>query len=314
MFTGSNQRFHLILDFGGTIVKNNTIPLFDYLRSDQESTTYSTFAEPYMNDHEQHIQNYRPVKANRTFLYQEYEYLDSLTFVERASIKRIDASNWLKGLRWSNSNLSVFQQAAYQIDAVVAIQWRFGFLELVQAVWQNNGIVDILSVNWSGNFIRSLLRHEFLDKIDVDRLRIYANEINPSGTGRISRIESINGDQLKIFWPEPGSTAYDKSKGLWTQGDKVEVMRSIARGSETGRMMTVYVGDSKTDLGCIMEADLGICMRHDNDPSEEAIDLIEVLDRLHTKQTSIDRFSKGDTCSENSVGVVWFANDFSFIH
>lgn len=55
-------------------------------------------------------------------------------------------------------------------------------------------------------------------------------------------------------------------RGIWTARDKLEVMEEIRQnsngdGGEDGEnAFTVYVGDSPTDLGCLLRADVGIVM------------------------------------------------------
>ena len=112
------------------------------------------------------------------------------------------------------------------------------------------------------------------------------------------------------FWPIPGTAAYEQSKGIWTRGDKIAVMRSVTEGSRSSGIMVVYVGDSSTDLGCIMEADLGVCMRDENGMSEEAMGLKEVLDRVGIRQRSFDGFEMEDGCLEDGDRGVWVASDF----
>ena len=308
------QRFHLILDFDGTIIKNNTIPWLDYLRQDQEDIGYSSFLDPYLKDYTEHVSNYQPSQDKRITLQQEHDYLDSLGNVERRSIERIESSGWLRGLKWTPEDNSNFDKAVSHIRHNESMIWRTGFADLVKTIWRFNGIVDILSVNWSGNFIRAMLRQEFGKAVDIDGIGIYSNEIDPSGTGHLSRIKWKNQDHFVNHWLRESDQEDEDSRGIWTAQDKALVMQAISATSKANDMIIVYVGDSKTDLRSIVEADVGVCVEDDMDPTTEKISLKEVFERL-----AIDRVPMKNSLCVNRKRlrdqgrIVYYAQDFDEI-
>ena len=308
----NTKKFHLILDFDGTIIKNNTIPLLDYLRQDQNDISYGSFLDPYLRDYTEHIKNYQPSQEKRVTLQQEYDYLDSLGSVEKRSIERIESSGWLKGLKWTPEENSAFDTAVSHIGHNETLVWRTSFADLVKTIWQSHGMVDILSVNWSGNFIRALLRHEFGGAIDIDRIGLYSNEIDPSGTGRFSRVKWKSQDHFVNHWLRDSDHEDEDSRGIWTAQDKALVMRAVTATSKANNMITIYVGDSKTDLRSIMEADIGVCIEDNIDPTAEQVSLKEVFDRLAIDRIPIgNSLYVGEKRSKDQDQLVYHAQDFN---
>ncbi|KAL8871545.1 MAG: hypothetical protein Q9174_002648 [Haloplaca sp. 1 TL-2023] len=104
--------------------------------------------------------------------------------------------------------------------------------------------------------------------VDINDIDIRANEIVGGKSGRMNR-----------YFEEAGRRG---EGGLWTSGDKRAVMDEVVVEGERG--MVVYVGDSVTDLECLIGADVGICVRDVDEDGEgmgsEQRGLEETLGRL----------------------------------
>lgn len=155
------------------------------------------------------------------------------------------------------------------------LQLQEGASELLRVF---RGHWSIVSVGWSGLFIRKALESR---GVDLERTRkdveIRANEVEFDeqglGTGRLSKHK---GNQTGI------RIARDKQREMlamveeWRSSEEANeddfVVVSEARrmpwhfnGLSWGTLLTLafppqYVGDSETDLLCMLEADLGIIM------------------------------------------------------
>lgn len=182
------------------------------------------------------------------------------------------------------------------------------------------GKVSVVSVGWSARFIRGCLLRAAAMRGDGGRvgemvrgLEIVANEIEG--------LEGEGGSRgmLSRWFREDGG-------GIWTAGDKGRVVRwLIAEGNDEGtgrgRMRTVYVGDSVTDLECLLLVDVGICVRDEPLQSGQGA-LREVLERVGVRCRWIGEMEHehtgwGNQRVESGNGErekgLWWARDFEEI-
>jgi hypothetical protein len=136
--------------------------------------------------------------------------------------------------------------------------------------------VGVVSVNWSGQFIQGVVGAG-CERRGVDMV-VLSNWVERSegaveGPGEIGK--------------EP----------LVTAGDKLRAMRSYTGDYGTEGEEVVYVGDSPTDLACLMEADLGVVMADDGESK-----LLATLKRIGFEVPHV-----GETREESHL--VW-ARDF----
>lgn len=206
--------------------------------------------------------------------------------------------------------------------------------EGVQEGVEGKGKVGVVSVGWSGRFIRgSLLRavsaggaggggEEVGDgegRKMVGEMEIVANEIE--------RLDDADGSQGML------SRWFDgvEGGGVWTAGDKGRVVRRLVAedcveerkgGEGRERTRTVYVGDSVTDLECLMLVDVGICIR--DEPLQSGQEALrETLGRIGVECRWIggmqhERVGHSDRGLESGSGGgmkgLWWARDFEEIH
>ena len=198
------------------------------------------------------------------------------------------------------------------------------------------GRVDVVSVNWSGRWIREVLRaglggtfsgredwnregrrgeESRVEEVDelLKEMRVMSNEIDPAESGRLSRTKGVVGGEYEVYWPrEEDVGGLEDGKGLWTAEHKVEVMRDVLDQlyGKNGGCRSVYVGDSATDLMCLMEADVGICIRDEKGSSEQR-ELAGVLDRVGVVCSHIEEYCLSEKNGEGEgKKTLWWARDF----
>ncbi|KAK5072109.1 hypothetical protein LTS08_000795 [Lithohypha guttulata] len=284
---------HLILDFDGTLTKKDTMHIVaeaGYSRQRKlhrmpPPQPWNEIVEAYMADFQKHSDSYTPKVSERTSIAQEVAWLNSLELIEKASIARALQAGIFEDVRCSD--ISKVVQAALKEDRV---QLRNGWRELCSSVWHRNrqcrstgGSLSVLSVNWSTSFIQQVLDVSMQatspeqgahDSTWLSNLRIYANEL-PSIVQETTdtRSEKIEHQEIR------------------TSGDKVKVLRDIASRSKDhqglSNALVLYVGDSSTDLECLLAADIGICIR-DQPIGSGQKDLANVCSRLGIDVQSLD--------------------------
>lgn len=289
----------LLLDWDSTLTTTSTLPLIaslstlphHHLHPALPSLTHS-----YLRDLQTHDEKYVPQRTERTSVELELRYLDSLRGVERASIERVEASGIFKGVMMGDGG--EIEKVIRDVVERGDVQLRKGWRELCGRVQSRNGgkgKVGIVSVAWSRAFIRDVMRAHYCNDdghraeegtrssrkkatLNLTALDIRANEILPDGSGRLDRVFGDEG-------------------GIWTASDKKRIMDDIiltsppppspTSPSPPPRTKTIYIGDSPTDLSCLLAADIGICIRGDDDddvpkhaqPSEQK-SLSETLARI----------------------------------
>lgn len=210
--------------------------------------------------------------------------------MERESYERVEGSGVFKNVRAED-----MLQGAEAAVKGGQLRMRDGWTRVMGMARRRGddgrgGKVGVVSVGWSGEFIRGCLRTALVElleasesgergqgvesEVDIKDIVIRANEILGGEEGKMSRYFEENGR---------GGTG-----GVWTARDKRRVMMEMLLRREQGRRerdgsMAVYVGDSPTDLECLLAADVGICMREEGEMSGEQRALEETLQRTGTE-------------------------------
>lgn len=225
----------IVLDFDGTITTRDTITtLAEYaISKNGGAADWANIVEAYPLDHERYAAEYSPRAADRTTAEAELTFLSSLREVELASLNRVQDSGLFRAL--SPADFSRFGEEAVESGVV---QTRRGFRELTA---RPPGRLAVLSVNWSADFIRGCCGGGGSTGRELD---VFANAIGFPG-GRIVR--AVPGGE------EP----------LLTARDKYAALEVVARLWDKGVEELVYVGDSVTDLECLL-ASKGIVITDDD--------------------------------------------------
>lgn len=234
--SAARRPMNLFLDFDGTIALNDTLTAlattaYDSARPEELAAKnippWSYFGDVYMQEYDAYSAGYPP----RGSLKQEVRFRASegLREVESRSYERVRDSgvfNYVKE--------EVFAQYA------AAVALRPGLKRMLEVCKKERIPVRIVSVNWSPKWIRRVLEAG-VGKGLVDDVEIYCSEIIP-----------------EEILP---SHSRDRPTRLHTGGDKVEL---VARVMGKTKGMIIFVGDSKSDLPPLVQADFGIVTAGDS--------------------------------------------------
>lgn len=280
----TSHTISLILDFDGTLTKKDTLEIVaeaGYGRQGKSSTPlqprpWTEIVEAYMSDFKAHVDSYVPQATRRNTVHEEIAWLDSLRPIEQASFERV-----IQAGVFDQVNTEDIEHAAKHAVEKGTVELRRGWADLFATIDKHNTDVpqkkrpdppiQIVSVNWSAFFIRQTLRETIRKDRDINNeqikswcegIPIYANEL-PS---------LVNQGAFMGRLPKPGVKAASDHPKVQTSADKVAIlndlrMRAQSRtdGIESGqrpiRPMYLYIGDSTTDIECLISADIGICIR-----------------------------------------------------
>jgi len=349
---------HLLLDWDSTLTTHDTLSLVAAIGyTNHENNPKSTplppwtkISEAYSADFKRHEENYRPRREERRNLQEELRWLESLRGVERASVERVERTGVFRAVRGCD-----VESAARAAVVGGGVRLRPGWARLLELVEEGGGMSAVVSVNWSARFVRACLEYACeLEKTGEERegaravvmgMKVMANEIEgldtvEGGSGRLSRyLEDEGGiwtaeDKGRVVRELIGEEIFpvegerNKEQGLSTDRSGDE---SFACGSEDTAVgtpeapsrryaQTVYVGDSVTDLECLMLVDVGICVRDEPLGSGQGA-LKEVLERLGVECKWIGEV--GDlrrncsglaALSNGTKHGLWWARNFEEIH
>lgn len=330
----------LFLDWDGTLTTHSTLPLIASITTQSSTSPYPSpsdipntttprhhhhhhhhphplltpLSQAYARSLAAHAATYAPAPPQRTTVAQELAYLDALRPTERASIERVEASGIFRRVTARDVDL-----AAVAAVRDGAVRLRAGVWSMLGGVQGVGGRVAVVSVAWSGRFVRGVLGAACKGYggqgeegegagVRVGDVQVRANEIEGGGEGRLDR----------VFGAEEG--------GIWTAGDKERVMDDVVAEAAAGgdcpsslrgalkTPRTVYIGDSPTDLACLLKADVGICIR-DAAMSAEQRELQGTLERVGVRCLHVGGFERGREGGEEEEEAgagkgLWWARDF----
>ena len=188
-------------------------------------------------------------------------------------------------------------------------------MEGVEGEGEGAGEVGIVSVNWSREWVRGCVVAAAAAAVEtedgteskkkgwnVQSLRVIANEIEG-----LDHFEGSTGGLGRYFGSEDEG-------GIWTSGDKLRVVKTLLseqRPRRQGGGLSVYVGDSVTDLEALLEVDVGICMR-DEEMGSGQRELKEYLERVAVGCWWVGEW-EWEGRPEKDMGL-WWARDFQEIY
>lgn len=282
-------------DWDGTLTLKSSLPAIAAIGYSKNAGRpifpWSHFAISYSDDYERLAAQRKLDKDSIASLKTFYEWQESLVTIERASIERIEKAGLFAGLTENN-----IAHAAAQFNVDNSVALRKGLLPLIARLGHDGNVPTILSINWSSLFIRETLlcnAMDFQEKTLLGTLPIRSNDIELESTGNLSRA-----------FPE-------QDRGIWTAKDKLRIMKSEFE-TTAERPACVYVGDDMLDLPCLLEADVGICIR-DECLSAEQQRLAEVLEEFGIECYPIWDWHEDVFAEKTSKRRLWWAADFDQI-
>jgi len=300
----------LLLDFDGTITQNDTIGILAELairRSPDPDCTralWEGIVNDYISDHEAHVKGYVPRAEDRKWLSQEFAFLESLRPVEAASAERVEQSGLFKGLsdedlrEWGRVCVSIGNGKGLvgTLDYERAhVGLRRGFQPFVSKAVQKGWDLAVISVNWSEAFVEGAIlgamrigktpSDKGYDEYDEMSYRM-AKQVNSiqSPEGTVVGPKDINGTRAPVMM-----TSRDKLEAMYRLV-AMEKQRKQRDGSWTreAKHITIYVGDSTTDLQCLNEAHAGIIMADDENNK-----VVKAYERMGMKVQHASKWKKG---------------------
>lgn len=247
-----------------------------------------------MSDYTSTLAALAPDGSFPTTIDDERKLLRDLRIVEQRSLDRVFAAQI-----FTDITREQIEKGAKKAIELGEVALRPGFLEFFNSISTSTSDSDphgaqstfhILSVNWSRHFIATCLS---TTNIHIDPAHILANELDgissstptPS-TGEISPAGSKH--SMKII----------------SSSDKLHQLRAIK--AQSGGSF-VYIGDSWPDIECLIDADVGICIR-DEEMGSSQRKLAEALERLGIGCVRLGS-EEADGRERGKEGVVW-ARDF----
>lgn len=293
---------NLVLDWDGTITIKDTMLAFGTMAQNRDvrlgkkptgTDMFAEFGKAWMDDYSKHEQSYIPKPVDRKTIAEESAWLKSLSDVEARSAERVERSGFFTGLNRDDVQ-SASKSLVHSGQVALRPGWEELFLQDQSALinednprFANN--ISILSVNWSEAFIRATLKNAVwfhnLDKElhkTFNELDIAANEING--------LMSPDGNSGRLIDPSRAviRTSFDKLQNFTYRKDH----------------FNIYVGDSTTDLDCLVAADLGICIR-DDPMSSSSKALAETLARLGYEVPYVSSLAMSDEEASSSTNLCW---------
>ncbi|KAF1914899.1 HAD-like domain-containing protein [Ampelomyces quisqualis] len=280
---------HWILDWDGTITNKDTLDALVNIAAATKPTfpthdRWESVVEAYMADYTATLEKLAPGGVFPTTIADEKRLLNDMKAVEQRSLDRVFCSQIFEGL--TQETLDEGARKALESGEVALRPGCVDFLHSVLS--QANSETDslhILSVNWSRYFISSCLRTA---GIDIDSRLVFANEF----TGIAEGTSSI------------GEISLTAASKLIASEDKLHILKYLRERSSAP---VVYVGDSWTDIECLLAADLGICIRDEPMGSSQR-KLAEAFTRLGVSCPRL-----GDVTDASHPQIAW-AQDFAAIH
>ncbi|KAF2649602.1 hypothetical protein K491DRAFT_610457 [Lophiostoma macrostomum CBS 122681] len=281
----SHRAIHWILDWDGTLTNHDTLGALVNIAKDAKHVVgiqakWQDLGRAYRQDHDA-ATTARDLPAT---LLDERQLLRRLGEVEQKSVDRVVASGIFEGLRSGE-----LQHGAVRAIASQDVQLRRGCLDFLSSIYsridaQDTDLdaVDVLSVNWSQQFIAMCLNasNSALTPNPQFDLRDTVNNHAKSGRPR-----------------------------LVSSDDKLYYLQRLRRTNPYTMkpIPIVYIGDGWMDLECLLAADLGICIR-DTPMTSSQQQLEGSLSRLNIHCPHVNDW---DECDEWAIA---WAQDFSEVN
>jgi phosphoglycolate phosphatase-like HAD superfamily hydrolase len=283
---------HWVLDWDGTITKKDTLDALVNIAATSKLNfptheRWKHVVDAYISDYTSTVEKLVSNDNLPTAQQGEAKLLKELKVVEQRSLDRVFDSNIFTGL--TKDDLTAGAQRAMRSGEVFI---RPGCVDLLRRLatqaTHNADKLHILSVNWSRHFIWSCLNAA---GVELDPAVILANELDGVEEGRISS----------------GQIGRDGSLKIVSSDDK---LRHFEQLKKEDAMPMVYVGDSWTDIECLLAADLGICIRDEPMGSGQK-KLADAFKRLDIACPWLNDWEEGGelglTCASDFVEIgKWF--------
>ncbi|KAF7502312.1 hypothetical protein GJ744_006143 [Endocarpon pusillum] len=281
-------------DWDGTMTTTDTLSVVASIgytkHRDQKLPPWSYFTDAYLSDYKAHNAMHEPKPGSSKSIEEFLEWQERFVEVERASVERVERA----GI-FANVSITDIDNAAREAVESRSVLLRPGLVSLIEKIQERGGSTTIVSINWSARFIYSCLgsAREPRTQAQPQKVNIRANEIGSGSSAKLTR------------------TFAGEDRGIWTARDKERIMLAELQ-AEPQQRSSVYIGDSPSDLSCLLLANVGICIR-DNELNNEQSSLWELLHRFNITCRHIGKYSHRRSTDYKSFKRLWWAKDFNEI-
>jgi hypothetical protein len=175
----------LILDFDGTITIEDTTTILAEVARDKVTGNaaekwnhcklWETCCAKYFSEVENHP-DIKALKKRRTTINEEIWYQCSLRVIEQASVTRVGQSGIFKGVSaWA------WREAGWRECQNLRVKITTGFrllVERAQSQGGRRGMVGIVSVNWSQDFLKGVLGFALGGDGKAECVPVLSNRVN----------------------------------------------------------------------------------------------------------------------------------------
>lgn len=260
---------HIFLDWDETLSSHDTLSHIAPDPAPSTSAPFTSYSEAYFKDLSEHSESYNIPKEEVKTIPEQFRFLDSLEVVEKKSVSRIEDGGLFVG--W---DLRLAQERAKdRVELRNGVKGELREFLARRGVRKGSGEVRsaVISVGWSRAFIRAALASDTEEDYPLDE--VHANEVvlDPStgkGNGKLSK-----SDEQAI------RTGTDKSRVMRGLVQRWREERQSPSRSSDQLEYSVYVGDSTTDLPCLLAASVGIIMGK-NASLQHSLQRLGLEDRL----------------------------------
>lgn len=254
------QPTHWVLDWDGSITKKDTLDALVKISAAGRPSCpiadhWQRVSQAYMADYTATLNQLVPDGTLPATIREEKRLLSKLRDVEQRSLDRVHSAAIFTGL--TKQCIEIGAKQAVQAGQV---QLRNGFASFFEHIEsQKSNTFTILSVNWSRHFIHSCLG---ASGVVVASNAIVSNELDGISAGE----------------PSSGRIVPASAGGkhpVASSGDKLLRFEEMQQDNAA----KVYIGDSWTDIECLLAAHLGVCVRDDPMGSSQKT-LASALERL----------------------------------
>lgn len=240
-WTGIEPGF-LGIDFDDTISVGDTISSLcrTGLKAQKRTgdTVYDNLLEQYLSKYQTFMSENLPENGLHKIEDRENDlkhFLETYSKFEDSMLNPVESAGILKGI--SASDLIV---------AAKEVLVKPSAIETIKFASRNYPSLEpnILSVNWSGTFLRSIMKHQWPEY----RATVHANELQGLHNGAVLL------DGVKAV---STGTIERSLTGPTQKGNLLRSLLSVNIDQNHGKP-SVYIGDSLGDLSALLEADIGV--------------------------------------------------------
>ena len=199
---------------------------------------YDNLLEQYLLKYQKFMTENLPESGSINTAYRENDlksFLETYSKFEDSMLTPVESAGILKGITASHLTAAA-EEILVKPSAIETIKFATSNFPGMEP--------NILSVNWSGMFLRSIMKHQWPD----NRARISANELQ----GLHSEAPIVDGVEAVST-----GTIERSLTGPTQKGDLLRSLLSQRSEQNLGKP-SVYIGDSLGDLSALLEADIGV--------------------------------------------------------